>query len=194
MKLDASYWQDRWENSNTPWDIGYASPAIIQFVESKVSKDAKILIPGCGNAYEAEALMERGFTNVNIIDISPSAIEAFKKRVPEFPEEQILCADFFQLEAEDYDVVIEQTFFCALDPVQREAYVRKMHEILKNDGLLTGLLFNVPLNTDHPPFGGSKTEYIPLFNSHFHILEMEVSKLSIKPRLGNELFICLKKI
>jgi hypothetical protein len=32
-------------------------------------KDIAILIPGCGNTYEAAYLLEQGFTNVTVIDI-----------------------------------------------------------------------------------------------------------------------------
>ncbi len=192
MKLDKDYWQERWESENTPWDIGYSSPAIVNYMIEQVSKDAKILIPGCGNAYEAEDLMAKGFSNIHIVDLSPSAISSFKKRVPNFPQEQIHCADFFKLEG-TYDVIIEQTFFCALDPSMREAYASKMNELLAPGAKLIGLMFNIPLNDDKPPFGGNKLEYTSIFETYFEILEMEVTQDSIKPRMGTELFICLEK-
>ncbi len=192
MKLGKEYWQNRWKSEDTPWDIGYASPAIINFLVEKVDKQARILIPGCGNAYEAEALLKLGFTNVHIVDLSSSAIESFQKRVPSFPVNQIHCANFFDLN-EQYDVVVEQTFFCALNPTMRGTYARKMNEILEDKGQLIGLLFNVPLNEDKPPFGGDKAEYKIVFSPYFNILEMDITSDSIKPRAGRELFICLEK-
>ena len=39
-----------------------------------MDKTASILIPGCGNAYEAEYLLANGFKNITIIDIAPSLV------------------------------------------------------------------------------------------------------------------------
>ncbi len=192
MKLDDKYWQNRWESDNTPWDIGYASPAIINHMKVHVDKDARILIPGCGNAYEAEALMKLGYNNVHIIDLSSTAIDSFRERVPSFPKDHIHCGDFFQIE-DQFDMVVEQTFFCALNPTMRLDYAKKMSEILVDNGRLIGLLFNIPLNTDKPPFGGNKEDYETIFAPYFNIIEMDITPNSIKPRAGKELFICLVK-
>ena len=70
MSLDQAYWQNRYEEGKTGWDIGYPSPALISyFVENNISKSAKILIPGAGNAYEAEALFKSGYTPT-VIDLA----------------------------------------------------------------------------------------------------------------------------
>ncbi|MBP6047706.1 MAG: hypothetical protein KA530_11585, partial [Ferruginibacter sp.] len=51
--LDREYWDAQWQNKTTGWDIGHASPAITEYMAQYKNKDAAILIPGCGNAYEA---------------------------------------------------------------------------------------------------------------------------------------------
>lgn len=99
---------------------------------------------------------------------------------------------FFKLENR-FDLILEQTFFCALDPKLRRDYVNQMANLLTPEGRLIGLLFNIPLNTDHPPFGGNEEEYRKLFSSIFEIEIMETAYNSIPPRAGNELFIKLKK-
>ena len=68
-----------------------------------------------------------------------------------------------------------------------------MHQLLKNDGKLVGLLFNIPLNEDHPPFGGNEKEYRKLFEQKFDIEIMETAYNSIPARAGNELFIKMQK-
>ena len=45
------------------------------------NKKLKILIPGCGNAYEGSYLMEQGFKNTYLIDLSETALKNFKKSV-----------------------------------------------------------------------------------------------------------------
>jgi len=191
-QFDQKYWEDRWLNQQTGWDIGYASTPITEYFDRFGDKTARILIPGCGNAWEGEYLHKKGFTNVFLIDLSPTALNAFSKRNPDFPTENLIVGDFFEHDA-SYDFIIEQTFFCALAPTMRADYVGKVHDLLEADGRLVGLLFNIDFGNPHPPFGGDKTEYEGLFCRHFDLEILEESRNSIKPRLGSELFINFKK-
>jgi len=75
-----------------------------------------------------------------------------------------------------------------LNPELRPHYVQKMKALLSPDGILFGLLFNIPLFDDRPPFGGEKSEYEKLFEKEFQIEIMEKCKNSIPERAGNELF------
>lgn len=189
--LNADYWNNRYLNNDFGWDIGYASTPLKEYFLQLKNKEASILIPGAGNGYEAELLVELGFRNVTILDFAMAPLEAIKKRMPDFPEKQLLQADFFDLEGQ-YDLIIEQTFFCALAPDLREKYVEQMHRLLKPDGKLVGLLFNDVMNTDSPPFGGNSEEYLDLFSGRFNIIVMEASYNSIKPRMGKELFVIMQ--
>lgn len=192
MKDEKTFWDNKYRNNDTGWDIGYVSTPIKEYIDQLPDKLVKILIPGGGNSYEAEYLFNNGFKNVYVVDISPIPLENFKKRVPSFPEENLLNLDFFNLN-ETYDLILEQTFFCALDPKLRKAYVDKMHSLLRPNGRLVGLLFTFPLTEDGPPFGGNKAAYKSLFGKKFTIKTMEVAYNSIPPRQGNELFIKLEK-
>lgn len=185
---DSEFWEDRWASEQTGWDIGSAAPALVEYFKTIKNRDAFILIPGCGNAYEAEWLVENGYSNVFVIDIAPSAIERVRKRIPTLPENQLICGDFFSVEIPKFDYIIEQTFFCAIDPSFRLQYSRRMFETLKTDGVLAGLLFNCTFDGG-PPFGGSEEEYRALFEPLFSIKNMKVTNLSIPPRAGRELFI-----
>lgn len=83
---------------------------------------------------------------------------------------------------------MSQTFFCAVQPEMREKYVEKMASLLPTNGKLTGLLFDFPLTTEGPPFGGSKSEYVALFSDTFELKILERAYNSIKPRENKELF------
>jgi len=186
--LDEQFWSDRYSRKETGWDIGYISPPIKEYINQIPNKDLKILIPGGGNSYEAEYLLEQGFTDVSVVDISILPLKNIQRRIPSFPKNKLIHQDFFTLEGQ-YDLILEQTFFCALNPSLRGQYVLKMHNLLKPDGKLVGLLFNIPLNDHKPPFGGNEKEYRALFNDTFIIEKMEPAYNSIPPRAGNELFI-----
>lgn len=188
--MNQTYWESRYNENITPWDIGYCSPPLSAFFQNLFHKEQKILIPGAGNAYEAEWLWQNGFKNLWIVDLAPQPLKDFKERCPDFPPSQLLQMDFFHLD-QSFDLIIEQTFFCAISPKLRPAYAKKMQELLNPGGKLTGLLFNFPLSEKGPPFGGSKEEYINHFKNLFSIHKMEACYNSIKPRQGNELFFTL---
>jgi len=111
MKIpDKSFWDERWENLQLGWDIGHISTPIKEYVDQLKDKNIKILIPGAGNAWEAEELWKMGFKQVYILDFSVEAVSAFQNRVPDFPKSQIIIDDFFQHKGA-YDYIIEQHFF-----------------------------------------------------------------------------------
>lgn len=192
LALDTTYWDNRYKNREIGWDIGYASPALIAYAEAVIPKDAAILIPGCGNAYEAKALLQMGFKDITLLDIAPTLVNAVKREFGRNPNIQVCCQDFFQHE-QQYDYILEQTFFCALHPALRPKYSLKMSALLRAEGILAGLLFDREFPSQGPPFGGNKAEYRHLFQRDFQVLKMETCFNSIPQRQGNELFIELRK-
>jgi thiopurine S-methyltransferase len=191
-KLDKNYWEDRYSNDKTGWNIGYISSPIKAYIDQLEDKTKKILIPGAGNSFEAEYLWNLGFKNVFIIDIAQQPLLNFKNRVDSFPENQLIQKDFFDLD-DSFDLIIEQTFFCAIDPILRTKYVDHMYQSLRSEGKLVGLLFDFELTESGPPFGGSLTEYEARFKNAFKIRTLEKSYNSIKERQGKELFFIFEK-
>lgn len=190
--LNQEYWDTRWENAETKWDIGYPSPVITNYIDTLQSKDLAILIPGCGNAYEAEYLVQAGFTNITLIDIAPKAVNNLRVKFLENKHIKIICTDFFK-HLGTYDIIFEQTFLSALNPLSRVKYVQKMAELLKSEGKLVGVLFGIEFNNPNPPYGGTISEYVKLFEPYFQINKLEACYNSIPPRLGSEVFINLVK-
>ncbi len=190
--LTADYWNTRYNSNDIGWDLGEIAPPLKDYFDQLTNKDLKILIPGGGNSYEAEYLHTKGFKNVFVVDWSSTVLSNIKKRVPSFPSEHLIQMNFFDLKM-TFDLLVEQTFFCAIHPSLRFDYAEKAFELLQNNGKIVGLLFDAPLNTDKPPFGGHKSEYITNFKSHFNIAVMDNAYNSHQSRDGKELFIILKK-
>lgn len=190
--LDFKYWDTRHRTGDTPWDIGYAAPALIDYFDQVADRTLKVLIPGAGMAHEALYLQQQGWTNITICDISESALKKVEQWLMPEPEVRLVASDFFALE-DSFDLIMEQTFFCALDPALRSRYVDKMADLLVEGGKLFGLLFNKQFDHPGPPFGGDKNEYVSLFNNKFYIKTMENCHNSIPQRAGSEVFfICVK--
>ena len=190
--LNSEYWGARYATGETGWDIGFPSPPITEYLDSIKDQSLTILIPGCGNSYEGEYAWETGFENIILLDYAIESKENFLNRVPDFPEEQFIVGDFFDLEG-SFDLILEQTFFCALDPSLRRDYAQQMYDLLNPGGRLAGVLFEDKLYSEHPPFGGSTLEYLGYFQPVFDKVSIKPCYNSIEPRLGREVFIKMDK-
>ncbi len=193
---EQEFWTKRYEEENTGWDIGYPSTPLKEYIDQLTDKTVSILVPGAGNAYEAEYLYKNGFKNVFIMDISKFPLHNFQQRNPDFPKPNLLQEDFFKHQGK-YDLILEQTFFCSFVPTDenRSAYAKQMSNLLKDKGKLVGLWFDIPLTGDleKRPFGGNKEIYLQYLSPYFKIKTFDKCYNSIKPRSGNELFGIFEK-
>lgn len=192
MKLNSNYWEERYKKKETAWDVGEISTPLKEYIDQIKDKSIKILIPGAGNSYEFEYLLNNGFENVFVLDFAQSPLDNIQNRINNCSKNQFIKSDFFE-HKNQYDLIIEQTFFCAIEPSLREHYVQKSKSLLSNYGKIIGLLFQFPLTEDGPPFGGSREEYLKLFSYDFNIKTLDTAYNSIKPRQGNELFFIFTK-
>lgn len=186
--MKADYWNNRYETEKTPWDLGQLSPPLKTIIDGVKDKNAAILIPGAGSGYEVDYLLQQGFQNITVIDLASLAIARLRERVSNSPALTTITGDFFAHEGQ-YDLILEQTFFCALDPALRPVYAQHMHDLLKPNGRLSGVLFGIVFPFAGPPFGGAVEEYRALFESVFGKVRLEPCDLSVKPRSGSEWWI-----
>lgn len=192
--LSAKYWEQRYVDKNTGWDVGEIVPQWKVYFDDLVCHctEKRILIPGAGLGHEAEYLHHLGFREVHVLDWSPTAIERFKERIPSFPASHCHVGDFFTHKG-TYDIIVEQTFFCAIDPLLRKQYVLAIDNLLAESGQWAAMLFNTRFDGDGPPFGGTIDEYIDLFKGVFKEIVIDEEPASIEPRKGREVFVIGRK-
>lgn len=189
--LTHEFWDQRYLNNETGWDLHQASPPLKSYIDSLKNKELRILIPGCGNAYEAEYLLSKGFKNVTLIDISQVVTKRLKEK---YKNESIKIVNENFLDHQGkYDLILEQTFFCALQPFLREDYVNKCYELLNDGGRIAGVLFNKKFVPSEPPFIASDEEYRKYFEPQFTFLQFESCRNSVVERMGYELFFEFRK-
>lgn len=189
--LDKNYWTEKYFTGKTGWDIGVASPPLVQYLDQIENKEIQVLIPGSGSGYEAIYAWKSGFYGIHILDFSKEPLERFHSLNTGFPIEHIHHQNFFEHEG-TYDLILEQTFFCSLDPMLRVDYAKKMKSLLKPGGKLAGVWFDREFDFDGPPFGGKAQEYKILFEQYFEIKIIAPCYNSISERFGSEVFMILK--
>ena len=185
------YWNKRYLNDETGWDMKQVSPPLKSYIDTIEDKNLKILIPGCGNAYEAEYLLQKEFKNVTLIDISKVVTGRLEDKYKE-KSIRIVNENFFDHKGK-YGLILEQTFFCALDPLLRKKYVEKCYELLNDGGKIAGVFFNKSFTPAEPPYIASNEEYRNFFQLSFTFLKFENCNNSIPQRMGNELYFEFEK-
>ena len=104
--------------------------------------------------------------------------------------------DLGKLFTHTFDIVLEYTCFCAIDPSRRLDYVRLTHQILKPDGKIVGLFFPIDKDVygDGPPYAIDLDLTISLFSKYFTLNAKKYHDLSVARRIGREIFIIFRKI
>lgn len=72
-------WNQRYVDSDTPWDSGTASEELVRLLDEFKIDPCRVLELGCGTGTNAVYLAGRGF-DVTAVDISPLAIDKAKQR------------------------------------------------------------------------------------------------------------------
>jgi len=145
---------------------------------------ARILIPGCGSAYEAAFLAGEGF-DVVAIDFSPAAVETARKNLADLAN-IVRLADFFEFDSrKPFDVIYERAFLCALPRTMWNSYADRCAELLNPGGVIAGFFFfsDTPKG---PPFGTSQAELDRLMQQRFDRIEDHPVTDSIEVFAGKE--------
>lgn len=190
--LSPDYWEQRYLEEDSPWLLHEVSPPLKSYIDQLTDHSLRILIPGGGYGDEWYYLIQKGFKESYLLDFSAHTIEQVSQRFPDAPTDHLICDDFFEHQG-TYDLIIEQTFFCALDPELRSAYVQKCYELLGENGKLVGVYFDFPLTEKGPPFGGSAQEYRQRLLPYFEIQTLERCYNSVEKRAEKELFCIAKR-
>lgn len=191
---DAGYWEQKYRNNDTPWDLKTPNP-VLSYLTGKKYLDNKgnILVLGSGKGYDAYYLADQGF-DVTAVDFSEAAIEQSKSFLPgegsKTPE--FICADIFELDKHfpaGFDQVYEYVTFCAVLPEQREEMLKMVSLILKPGGTLNTVLFPVDGRPGGPPFSIDLKEFIKTASPYMKLKILDKRINSVKPRKNKEVFL-----
>ena len=188
-------WQKHYDDNELSWDLGEVANPFVRMWEDKAITPGTLIVPGCGQGHEVIYFAERGF-QVTGVDFSPGAVKLLRESLGSKQlSAQVLHRNFFELEdAHDqaYDAVLEQTFFCAIHPDQREAYVDTVSRILKPNGMLLGLFYQTG-EDGGPPFNTTESDIRNHFSEAFDIERLEKCLFSNEKRKDKEWLAVLRK-
>ncbi|MBN3760276.1 thiopurine S-methyltransferase [Burkholderia sp. Ac-20365] len=184
------FWDERFERGFMPWDQAGVPSAFKTFVERHAPMST--LIPGCGSAYEAWWLAEKGWT-LRAIDFASSAVEAARAQLGAHAS-LVEQADFFTYQPPFVPGwIYERAFLCALPHARRADWVGRMAELLPAGGLLAGFFFIGEGPAKGPPFIIGRAELDALLLPHFELLEDEPVSDSIAVFAGRERWLSWRR-
>jgi SAM-dependent methyltransferase len=172
-----AFWNECYRSGRTPWDFG-GVPADFQSFLVERGKLGRVLVPGCGLAYEVRELLRRGNEALGI-DLSNEAVTRAKALLGETGQEAVCQADFFEapLPEASFGAVYERTFLCALPPALAMKYPKRVRSLLRPGGLLIGY-FLYGEEEEPPPYPMPPEEEHTAFQEDFDML---VSRPSSDP-------------
>jgi methyl halide transferase len=182
-------WEQRYQTGDMPWEKGEPSPGLVNFLTAHPdSPRGRVLVPGCGTGHDAREWAKRNF-DVTGLDLAPSAIRLAQERTAaaglkaDFRQGNFLADEPFAA----FDWLFEHTLFCAIDPAQRDDYVRALVRWLKPTGQFLAVHYMIR-DAQGPPFGCTQQELMERFSPHFELTEGWVPR-SYPNRTGLELML-----
>ena len=191
--MSAEAWEARYQNADTPWDLGAPTPQLLQLSKMGLfPAGSQVLVPGGGRSYDAIALAQAG-CQTTVVDFALCAGDFFLTEAARLGLQSnchFYARDFFSLSRDGYhqsryDYIWEYTFYCAIDPSLRENYFSQMAALLAPQGKLIGLFFPTDNRAGGPPFAITLEEIKDLASKYFTI-EFQTPELSVTPRAGKE--------
>ena len=189
------FWSEIYQAGRAGWDLGGPTPALHRLLESGEIKPGRLIVLGAGRGHDARDFARHGF-KVTAVDFAAEAVAAMQGLSdPEAPI-NILQADIFALPPKfnhAFDVVLEYTCFCAINPDRRSEYADVVARLIKPGGTYAALLFPLDEHKGGPPFSVSLEETLALFRKRkFRLKRREQPEDSVWQRKGLEELVVFK--
>jgi thiopurine S-methyltransferase len=181
--MDTSFWIERWQRKQ----IGFHQPDINPYLQAHWSQlgvtHGSVFVPLCGKSRDMQWLHSMGHTVIGV-EISQQAVSEFfaeqkiEPRVTQgsrfelwqAPGYQLLCGDFFALQADDLhavSAVFDRAALVALPGELRQRYVEKLRAVLPARASMLLVAMTYPQQQmNGPPFAVAEAEVRSLYATY----------------------------
>jgi methyl halide transferase len=199
---EPGFWKQAYDNGQDRWELGRAAPPLVRSVAELVGREKieRAIVLGCGRGHEARLLRRSGVEQVTAVDFVSTAIEQARMTDGDDGINATIdwrVQDVFDLSRSDragFDLVLEHTCFCAIDPARRSEWFDMVAAILRSGGVLLAL-FYAHGREGGPPFTTNRIEIeqAVLARTDFALESIEVPGDSIEKRAGQELLVRVRR-
>jgi SAM-dependent methyltransferase len=168
--MSQNYWETRYQAHDMPWEKGAPSPGLVDFLAAHPDLPrATVAVPGCGAGHDVREFARAGFAAFGF-DLAPSAISLAEKNTQAAGlTAKFALADFLRDEPpQKFDWLFEHTLFCAIQPSERDDYVRAVLRWLKPGGHYLAVNY-FDCGPDGPPWPTTRAEQWERFSPHLDL-------------------------
>jgi len=187
--MDTSFWLERWDNHQIGFHQADINPYLLLHWASQQANNGVVLVPLCGKSRDMQWLQEQGHEVIGV-EVSRQAVSEFfveqgiKPRVIQGPRfelwqaagYQLLCGDFFALQAQDLhnvSAVFDRAALIALPSELRQRYVATLHSVLPKQASMLLIAMTYPQQQmNGPPFSVDEAEVSRLY-AGYHIEKLQ---------------------
>ena len=169
--MSRDYWENRYQTGDMQWEKGAPAPGLVDFLVAHPEiQRGKVCVPGCGTGHDVRAFAAAGFEAFGF-DLAPSAIRLCEEKTKAAGlVAKFQLADFLSDEPpQKFDWLFEHTLFCAIQPSERDEYVRAVLRWLKPGGQFLAVNYFL-CDPDGPPFPTSREEQLKRLSPHFDLV------------------------
>ena len=187
-------WAGRYRGGDTPWDLGRPHPELVRrLAAGELGPPGRALVPGCGRGHDALALAGAGWevTALDLVALEGPSLSFFAARGGRF-----LVRDALGFASDTpFDLVLDHTFFCAVEPSERPAWGRMVTRTLAPAGRLFALIFPVGRAPEEggPPFGMHAGDLLAALGEGFTLECDEPTREPIAERRWGERWAVLRR-
>ena len=201
------FWEDAYREERDAWDMGTPTPVFVDLLTawgsridrlvsgnspdelSNPGRALEVLVPCSGRGHDAILFAQNGY-RVTAVDFAVQAADHLRREAERSGVDlEVLSEDMFALGSSRpgrYDLLLEYTCLCAIDPMRRTEYIDLCADVLRPGGLFLGLIFPVDGRAGGPPWSIDPAEFSANMDSRFTLRIDEVPGKSVKPRQGKE--------
>jgi len=169
--MSINYWENRYQTKDMTWEKAAPVPGLVDFLaEHPHLPRETICVPGCGTGNDVCALAAAGFQAFGY-DFAPSAITLATEKIKAAKlRAKVALADFLHDEPpQKFDWLFEHTLFCAIQPSERDNYVRAVRRWLKPGGTYLAVNYFI-CAPPGPPWPTTREEQWERFSPHFELV------------------------
>ncbi|MBN1448266.1 MAG: methyltransferase domain-containing protein [Bacteroidetes bacterium] len=197
------YWDAAYAEERDNWDMGTPTPVFVDLLTrmgmnfqplgdrdySALGCTPRVLLPCSGRGYDALLFAGYGW-EVTAVDFAEHPLRWLRTEAAHagLPVE-ILQEDMFTLSRshpQQFDLLVEYTCVCAIDPVRHAEFVALACEVLRPGGTVMALLFPVDGRPGGPPFSIDVEDFKRQMAPYFDLRHESTPSTSVKPRRGRE--------
>ncbi len=177
-------WKQCYTERRTPWDLGEAHPELVARLATEWNgRSGRAYVPGCGRGHDALALARAGWTvtAVDFVDVPDGPRSELGAYGGEFVVANALT---HRPPGASFDLVLEHTFFCALELRDRFAWGRMVDAVLAPWGRVWIIVWpaDKPIEKGGPPFGFGVEDVTTALGPKFRLVRDESETRPVSAR------------